>query len=71
MGHLSAFRGHHLRRCCSKTLFGSLKAERLHGQRFETRRHARDEAIARLLWHSSARLHPTLAYISQMRLEQN
>jgi hypothetical protein len=53
------------------TLFGSLKAERLHGQRFETRRHARDEAISRLLWHSRTRLHPTLAYISQMLLEQN
>ena len=31
---------------CSETLFGSLKVERLHGQRFETRRQAMDEVIA-------------------------
>ena len=31
---------------CSKTLFGSLKAERLHGQRLDTRRQAKHEAIA-------------------------
>ncbi len=31
---------------CSETLFGSLKVERLHGQRFETRRQAKDETIA-------------------------
>ena len=31
---------------CSETLFGSLKVERLHGQRFVTRRQARDEVIA-------------------------
>jgi putative transposase len=30
---------------CSETLFGSLKVERLHGQRFKTRREAKDEAI--------------------------
>ena len=28
---------------CSETLFGSLKVERLHGQRFVTRRQAKDE----------------------------
>jgi putative transposase len=31
---------------CSETLFGSLKVERLHGQRFETIRQAKDETIA-------------------------
>ena len=31
---------------CGETLFGSLKVERLHGQRFETRRQAKDETIA-------------------------
>lgn len=31
---------------CSETLFGSLKVERLHGQRFATRRYAMDETIA-------------------------
>jgi transposase InsO family protein len=34
---------------CSETLFGSLKVERLHGQRFKTRREAKDEAIDWLL----------------------
>jgi putative transposase len=28
---------------CSETLFGSLKVQRLHGQRFKTRRRAMDE----------------------------
>jgi putative transposase len=34
---------------CSETLFGSLKVERLHGQRFKTRREAKDETVAWLL----------------------
>ena len=56
---------------CSETLFGSLKVERLHGQRFETRRQAMDETIAWLLWYNSTRLHSTLAYVSPMQFEQN
>ena len=56
---------------CSETLFGSLKVERLHGQRFETRRHAMDETIAWLLWYNRTRLHSTLAYVSPMQFEQN
>ena len=55
---------------CSETLFGSLKVERLHGQRFVTRRHARDETIAWLLWYNKARLHSTLAYVSPMQFER-
>jgi putative transposase len=54
------------RRC-----FGSLKVERLHGQRFETRRQAKDEVLAWLLWYNSDRLHSTLAYVSPMQFEQN
>ena len=54
---------------CSKTLFGSLKVERLHLQRFASRRHAKDEAIAWLLWNNKARLHSTLAYVSPMQFE--
>jgi transposase InsO family protein len=46
---------------CSETLFGSLKVERLHGQRFVTRRQAKDEAIAWLLWYNQTRLRSTLA----------
>ena len=56
---------------CSETLFGSLKVERLYGQRFKTRRAAKDETIAWLLWYSWARLHSTLAYISPVQFEQN
>ena len=45
--------------------------ERLHGQRFVTRRQAKDEAIAWLLWYNQARLHSTLACVSPMRFEQD
>ena len=55
---------------CSESLFGSLKVERLHGQRFKTRLQARDEAVAWLLWYNSARLHSTLAYVSPMQFEK-
>ena len=54
---------------CSETLFGSLKVERLHGQRLVTRCQAKDEAVAWLLWHNQARLHATLACVSPMQFE--
>jgi len=56
---------------CSETLFGSLKVERLHGQRFKTRRQAKDETIDWLLWYNRTRLHSTLAYVSPMQFEQD
>jgi transposase InsO family protein len=56
---------------CSETLFGSLKVERLCGQKFETRRQAKDEVIDRLLWYNRARLHSTLAYVSPMKFEKD
>jgi len=56
---------------CSETLFGSLKVERLYGQKFKTRREAKDETIAWLLWYNRTRLHSTLAYISPVQFEQN
>ena len=56
---------------CSETLFGSLKVERLHGQRFKTRRQAMDEVIAWMLWYNRSRLHSTLGYVSPMRFEEN
>lgn len=56
---------------CSETLFGSLKVERLHGQRFKTGRHAKDEIVAWLLWYNSTRLHSTLGYVSPMEFEKN
>jgi putative transposase len=56
---------------CSETLFGSLKVERLYGQRFVTRRQAKDEVIDWVLWYNRSRLHSTLAYVSPMRFEQD
>ena len=56
---------------CSETLFGSLKVERLHGQRFHTVRAAKDEVIDWVLWYNRTRLHSTLAYVSPMRFEEN
>jgi transposase InsO family protein len=55
----------------SETLFGSLKVERLHGQRFETIRQAKDEIIAWLLWYNRTRLHSTLSYVSPIKFEQD
>jgi putative transposase len=54
---------------CSETLFGSLRVERLHGQRLKTRREAKGEIIDWLLWYNRARLHSTLAYVSPMQFE--
>ena len=36
----------------TETLFGSLKVERLHGERFQTIRQAKDAALAWLLWYN-------------------
>jgi transposase InsO family protein len=56
---------------CAETLFGSLKVERLYGQRFETIREAKDETIAWLLWYNQTRMHSTLKYVSPMQFEQD
>jgi len=56
---------------CSETLFGSLKVERLHGQRFGTIREAKDETIAWLLWYNRTRMHSTLNYVSPVQFEQD
>ena len=56
---------------CSETLFGSLKVERLHGQRFATIREAKDEVIAWLLWYNRTRMHSTLNYVSPVQFEQD
>lgn len=56
---------------CSETLFGSLKVERLHGQHFLTRRQAKDETLAWLLWYNASRLHSTLNYVSPMQFEKH
>ena len=54
----------------SETLFASLKVERLHGQRFETIRQAKDETLAWLLWYNQSRMHSTLGYASPIQFEQ-
>ena len=54
----------------SETLFASLKVERLHGQRFETIRQAKDETLAWLLWYNQSRMHSTLNYLSPDQFEQ-
>lgn len=56
---------------CSEALFGSLKVERLHGQRFATRRQAKDEVLQWLFWYNRKRLHSTLKYQSPIEYEQN
>jgi transposase InsO family protein len=55
---------------CSETLFGSLKVERLHGQRFAARRQAKDETLDWLLWYNQSCLHSTLNYLSPMQFEK-
>lgn len=55
---------------CSETLFGSLKVERLHGQRFATRQQAKDEVLDWLHWYNWKRLHSTLNYMSPMEYER-
>jgi putative transposase len=54
----------------SEALFASLKVERLHGQRFETIREAKDETLAWLLWYNQSRMHSTLNYVSPDQIEQ-
>jgi len=54
----------------SEALFASLKVERLHGQRFETIRQAKDETLAWLLWYNQSRMHSTLNYVSPVKFEQ-
>jgi len=54
----------------TETLFGSLKVERLHGERFATIRQAKDAVLAWLLWYNRQRMHSTLNYLSPMEFER-
>jgi putative transposase len=53
----------------TETLFGSLKVERLHGERFAAIRQAKDETLAWLLWYNRQRMHSTLNYLSPVEFE--
>lgn len=55
----------------TESLWGALKAERLYGMRFATRRQAMDELIDWLMYYNHRRRHSTLDYISPMQFEQN
>ena len=55
----------------TESLWGSLKVNRLHGMRFETRRQAMDEVIDWLTFYNHRRLHSTLGYLSPMQFENN
>jgi len=53
-----------------ETLFASLKVERLHGLRFETRRRAKDEAIDWLGFYNRKEIYSTLGYTGPMTFEK-
>jgi putative transposase len=53
----------------TETLFGSLKVERLHGERFVTIRQAKDAVLGWLLWYNRQRMHSTLSYLSPVEFE--
>ena len=55
----------------TETLFGSLKVERLHGERLQTIRQAKDETVAWLLWYNRQRMHSTLNYVSPVEFEDD
>ena len=71
MGQSMSRKGNCWDNACSETLFGSLKVERLHGQRFETIRQAKDETIAWLFWYNQTRMHSTLCYASPIQFEND
>jgi len=54
---------------CSETLFGSLKVEWLHGQRFATIREAKDAVLEWLRWYNRCRI-STLDYASPAENER-
>jgi putative transposase len=54
----------------TETLFGSLKVERLHGEKFMTVRAAKDAVINWILWCNQERMHSTIGYQSPVEFEQ-
>ena len=54
----------------TETLFGSLKVERLHGERFISVRAAKDAVMNWILWYNQKRMHSTIGYQSPVEFEQ-
>ena len=54
----------------SETLFGSLKVERLHGEKFITVRAAKDAVMNWVLWYNRKRMHSTIGHQSPVEFEQ-
>ncbi len=54
----------------TETLFGSLKVERLHGERFMTVRAAKDAVMNWILWYNQKRMHSTIGYQSPVAYER-
>ena len=54
----------------TETLFGSLKVERLHGEKFITVRTAKDAVMDWILWYNRKRMHSTIGYMSPVEYEQ-
>jgi putative transposase len=55
----------------TETPFGSLKVERLHGERFATIRQAKDAVLGWLLWYNRQGMHSTLNYLSPVEFERH
>jgi transposase InsO family protein len=55
----------------TETLFGSMKAERLHGMCLDTRRQAKDEVVDWPTFYNQKTMHFTLGYTSPMAFEEN
>ncbi len=54
----------------TETLFGSLKVERLHGEKFLTLRAAKDAVMSWIVWYNQKRMHSTIGYQSPVEFEQ-
>lgn len=52
------------------TLFGSLKVERLHGEKFMTVRAAKDAVMDCILWYNQEPIHSMIGYRSPVEFEQ-
>jgi len=54
----------------TESFWGRLKADSLHGKKFDTRRDAMDAILDWLAFYNCRQLHSTLGYLSPMQYEQ-